>query len=126
MKTQVPTSFSSNNHKRYENGVWTGKNNYGANRGFFLQKLNDNVYEVSMHILDGSMSNFGDYVQMAEKPMKIISQTDNKIILRSFGYDPFGIPFSDYGVELNYISGTLDNVTLNMYDRNVSINYFNQ
>lgn len=126
MKTQVPVSFSSNNHKRYEDGVWTGKNNYGANRGFLFDKVNDEVYNVSIHILDGSMSNFWDYVQMAEKPMKVMSQTDSKIILRGFGYDPFGVPFSDYGVELNFVNGTLNNVTLNMYDRYVSINYFNE
>ena len=47
-------------------------------------------------------------------------------ILRGFGYDEFGYPFSDYGVELNFINNKLDNVTLNMYDRNVSINYFNE
>ena len=46
--------------------------------------------------------------------------------IRGFGYDEFGYPFSDYGVELNFINNKLDNVTLNMYDRNVSINYFNE
>lgn len=92
----------------------------------FYLKVNDKVYNVSMHILDGSMSNFGDNVQMESKPMKIISQTENKIVLRGFGYDAFGFPFSDYGVELNFVNGKLDNTTLNMYDRNVSINYFNE
>lgn len=53
--------------------------------------------------------------------MKIVSETENKIILRGFGY-----LFSDYGVELNFINNKLDNVTLNMYDRNISINYFNE
>lgn len=113
--------FISNNHKRYENGVWTGKNNLGAIRGFLFEKINDQIYEVSIHILDGSRSNFRDYVQMGAKPMKIVSETENKIILRGFGY-----LFSDYGVELNFINNKLDNVTLNMYDRNISINYFNE
>ena len=63
---------------------------------------------------------------MGAKPMQIIYETENKIILRGFGYDEFGYPFSDYGVELNFINNKLDNVTLNMYDRNISINYFNE
>ena len=53
--------------------------------------------------------------------MKIVSETENKIILRGFEY-----LFSNYGVELNFINNKLDNVTLNMYDRNISINYFNE
>ena len=122
----IQNKFISNNHKRYENGIWTGKNNLGAISGFLFEKINDQVYEVSVHILDESMSNFGNYIQMGAKPMQIIYETENKIILRGFGYDEFGYPFSDYGVELNFINNKLDNVTLNMYDRNVSINYFNE
>ena len=53
--------------------------------------------------------------------MKIVSETENKIILR--GFEDL---FSNYGVELNFINNKLDNVTLNMYDRNISINYFNE
>lgn len=134
----IPIKFTSNNHKRYENGVWTGKNNFGAYRGFLFEFISEikgiEIYNVSLHILDGSLSNFGDNVQMAPKIMLRYSITDKQVLMRGLENarieDEFGNirieDFSDYGVELNYMDGKLDNVTLKMFDRNVSINYFNE
>lgn len=134
----VPTHFTSNNHKRYENGVWTGKDNFGATRGFQFELLNVmngvELYAVSIHILDGGLSSFGDNVQMAPKIMLRYSTSDKQVLMRGLENakieDEFGNirieDFSDYGVELNYTDGKLDNVTLKMFDRNVDINYFNE
>lgn len=134
----IPQYFTSNNHKRYENGVWTGKDNLGAYRGFqftLLDIVNGiELYAVSIHILDGSISNFGDNIQMAPKIMLRYSTTDKQVLMRGLENakvgDEFGNirieDFSDYGVELNYTDGKLNNVTLKMFDRNVDINYFNE
>lgn len=123
---EVPTYFSSNNHKRYESGIWTGNDNLGAMRGFQFKNTGNQTYEVSIHILDDSLSNWGDKIQMTPKPMEIISKTTNRIILRGFGKDDFGEKFSDYGVELFFENGAIASVALKLHDRNVDIVYFNQ
>lgn len=134
----IPQYFTSNNHKRYENGVWTGKNNYGAYRRFHFALLDIisgvELYAVSIHILGEGRSSFGDNIQMTPKIMAKYSITDKQVLMRGLEDakvgDEFGNvrveDFSDYGVELNYTDGELNNVTLKMVDRNVDINYFNE
>ena len=48
---------------------------------------------------------------------------NNQIILRGFGSDQFGSPFSDYGLTINYINNKVDNCILHLLDRNVDIKY---
>jgi hypothetical protein len=116
--------FISNDHSRFENGVKVNADNKGALRGIkILRDESEDVYGVSMHILDESMSNWGDKIQMAPKQMKIISQSNDKILLRGFGYDNMGNSFSDYAMELNYQNDSLFKSTLILVDRNVKITY---
>lgn len=115
--------FVSDNHHRFENGVKSGANNKGAWRGVRVQAKGNGAFIVTMYNLSGTHPVWGDNIQMAPKPMKIIKQDKDKIILRGFGNDAMGGSFSDYGITL-YIQDTLiEKVTLHMFDRNIDITY---
>jgi tetratricopeptide (TPR) repeat protein len=66
---------------------------------------------------------WGDNIQMSEKQMEMLEETDAKIVLRGFGNDSMGSSFADYGLTLNKKNGIIDEVTLNMFDRNIKILY---
>lgn len=119
--------FVSNNHTRLENGHAISADNRGALRGVkILQEPDDpGLYEVSIHLLDESLSNWGDKVQMAPKPMRLLQEDNSKVILRGEGSDYFGNSFSDYGIVLKYRKSQLTDVILKMFDRNVDIIYHN-
>jgi len=69
---------------------------------------------------------------MAPKPMKIVNETNEKIELRGFGYDPRGLAmsageeasFAHYGLSIIYKNDTLDKCILYMHDRNINIEYY--
>jgi tetratricopeptide (TPR) repeat protein len=60
---------------------------------------------------------------MAPKQMKIVQQTNEKIVFRGFGHDNMGSSFSDYGLTISIKSGKIDKCKLHMHDRNVDIEY---
>ena len=68
-------------------------------------------------------------VQMAPKPMRVISQSDNKIVLRGYplqAMSPFGwIDFDgqNYGLTIFFKNEQVEKCVLHMYDRNVEIEY---
>jgi len=66
---------------------------------------------------------WGDNIQMSEKQMKMLEETDVKIVLRGFETDRMGSSFADYGLTLNKKNGIIDEITLNMFDRNIKIVY---
>lgn len=76
------------------------------------------LYAVSIHILGEGRSSFGDNIQMTPKIMAKYSITDKQVLMRGLEDakigDEFGNvrveDFSDYGVELNYTDGELNNV----------------
>lgn len=131
--------LKSPDHLRYENGKHVSGPHGGAGRAV---KVEPNVngcegydiesgdgYIVTVFNLDGNHPLWQNNVQMTPKPMRIISQSSDKIILRGYptrAMSPFGwIDFdgSDYGLTINIKNGQIENCILHMHDRNVDIEY---
>lgn len=117
--------FSSSDHKRYQTGKHVSGPNGGAPRCI---RIEDNItknegYTVTIYIMDGDQSVWGNNIQMAPKQMKVISETNEKIVLRGFGFDDFGNSFSDYGLSIIIENGEIDLIILHLHDRNVQIAY---
>ena len=126
--------FDSSDHVRYQNGRDVSGHNYGCHRRVVIEKnINGGEgYTVTVYNLDGVHPLWGNNVQMAPKPMRIVSVDDDTIELRGFGYDrralAMGAPmqmasFADYGIIVFLEAGSISRVQLNMYDRNVSLVY---
>lgn len=122
--------FESSDHLRYENGKHVSGPHGGAKRAV---KVEDNIdgsegYTVTVYNLDGNHPLWGNNVQMAPKPMKIVNQENGFVELRGFGHDPraFGHPdgdFSHYGITIYHEKDTIEKIVLHMHDRNVNIEY---
>lgn len=115
--------FLSDDHTRFENGQPTNANNKGAWRGIRVKTSNYKVFYVSMCNINENHPVWGDNIQMSEKQMEMLEETDVKIVLRGFGTDRMGSSFADYGLILNKKNGKIDEITLNMFDRNIKIVY---
>lgn len=132
-------NFTSNSHQRYENGTPIRglqtdcqrtiiiKENTNGCEGYLINS--GEGYIVSI-INDSESSLLSGNKTMTAKPMKIISQTQDKIVLRGYkckAQSPFGfIDFDgdDYGITISLKNNQVDNCTLQLYDRNVDITYF--
>ena len=117
--------FKSTDHIRYENGQNISGHNYGCNR---YVKIESNIYDkegytVTTYNLDGNHLLWGNNIQMSPKPMKIISHSLHKIVLRGYGCDTMGGSFSDYGLSIILLNGETDKIILHMHDRNLDIEY---
>jgi len=115
--------FVSTDHIRHENGSQTSAG--GAGRAIKVEpNRNENgSFLVTMFNLEGNHPRWQNNVQMAEKQMKVIQETDEKIVLRGYGYDRMGGSFADYGLTINKENGKLKNCILHMHDRNIDIEY---
>jgi hypothetical protein len=81
--------FVSNSHQRYENGVPVRGLQTNCKRAV---KIENNIdggegYSVTIYNLDSNHPLWDNNVQMGTKPMKVIQHSEDKIILRGFGYD---------------------------------------
>ncbi len=131
--------FKSPDHLRYENGNHVSGPHGGAGRAV---KVEPNIngcegynvssgdgYIVTVFNLDGNHPVWQNNVQMTPKPMRIVSQTTDKIVLRGFpvqAQSPFGwVDFNgeDYGLTIKFKNGEVENCILHMHDRNVDIEY---
>jgi len=117
--------FKSSDHIRYENGKHASGPHGGAGRAV---KVEPNInggsgVSVTMYNLDGNHPVWQNNVQMAPKQMKVIEQTNDKIVLRGYGTDAMGASFSDYGLTIKLKNGELENCILHMHDRGVDIEY---
>lgn len=117
--------FKSSDHLRYENGNHVSGPHGGAGRAV---KVEPNISGgegliVTLYNLDGNHPVWQNNVQMAPKQMKIIKETNDKIVLRGYGHDAMGASFSDYGLTINLKNGELYNCILHMHDRGVDIEY---
>ncbi|MDE5809027.1 MAG: hypothetical protein K2H59_01940, partial [Muribaculaceae bacterium] len=117
--------FESADHIRFQNGIDVSGHNYNCHRKIVIEK---NIYEnegytVTIYNMDGVHPLWGNNIQMSPKQMKIVQNTDNKIVLKGFGTDRMGSPFSDYGISIEYTGSNINNIKLDMFDRNVSILY---
>jgi tetratricopeptide (TPR) repeat protein len=115
--------FLSNDHTRIENGRPTNANNKGAWRGIRIKTSDNNTFFVSMYNMNENHPVWGDNIQMAEKRMKIVEDTSNKIVLRGFGTDTMGASFADYGLTIHKSNSEVVKVTLHMLDRKIDIVY---
>lgn len=126
--------FDSSDHVRYQNGRDVSGHNYGCHRRVEIQENIEGGggYTVTIYNLDGIHPMWGNNVQMAPKPMKIIKVSGGTIELRGFGYDTraiaMGAPkamaaYADYGIIVTIENREITKVQLNMYDRNVSLIY---
>lgn len=117
--------FKSPDHLRYEHGRHVSGPHGGANRAVKVEP-NINGGEgctVTMYNLDGSHPVWQNNVQMAPKQMKVVEETDDKIVLRGYGRDSTGASFSDYGLTVHYQNGEPNKCVLHMHDRGVDIEY---
>ncbi|MGI6319871.1 MAG: tetratricopeptide repeat protein [Bacteroidales bacterium] len=115
--------FLSDDHTRIQNGQPTNADNKGAWRGIRVKSSDNQTFFVTMYNMNGNHPVWGDNIQMAEKRMKMISETTDKIVLRGYGTDAMGASFADYGLTLHKLSGQINKVSLHMHDRNVDIVY---
>src|SRR5258708_22772629 len=79
--------FLSDDHTRIENGRPTQANNKGAWRGIRVKTSDNTTFYVTMYNMNENHPVWGDNIQMAEKRMKILEETNDKIVLRGFGTD---------------------------------------
>lgn len=117
--------FKSSDYLRYENGRHVSGPHGGAGRAV---KVEPNInggegVSVTMYNLDGNHPVWQNNVQMAPKQMKVIEQTNDKIVLRGYGQDAMGASFADYGLTIKLKNGELENCILHMHDRGVDIEY---
>ncbi len=115
--------FLSDDHTRFENGRPNAANNKGAWRGIRVKTFDNKVFYVTIYNMNENHHIWGDNIQMSEKQMKMLEETDVKIVLRGFGTDRMGSSFADYGLTLNKKNGIIDEITLNIFDRNIKIVY---
>jgi len=115
--------FLSDDHTRFEYGKPTNANNKGAWRGIRIKTSDNTVFYVTMYNMDGNHPVWGDNIQMTEKQMKIVSESNDKIVLRGFGNDAMGATFADYGITVHKSNESVNKITLHMHDRNIAIVY---
>jgi hypothetical protein len=131
--------FRSSDHLRYQNGEHVSGPHGGAARAV---KIEPNVngcegydvnpgdgYIVTIFNLDGNHPVWQNNVQMAAKPMRIVSQSQDRIELRGFpvlAMAPFGwVDFNgqDFGLSIFYNNNEPVKCILHMFDRLVDIEY---
>lgn len=115
--------FLSDDHTRIQNGQPTNANNKGAWRGIRVKSSDSKTFYVTMYNMNGNHPVWGNNIQMAEKRMKLITETADKIVLRGYGTDAMGASFADYGLTLHKSNGQVNKVSLHMHDRNIDIVY---
>lgn len=115
--------FLSDNHTRVENGQPTSANNKGAWRGIRIKTSDNNTFFVTMYNMNGNHPVWGNNIQMAEKQMKLVNESPDKIVFRGFGIDKMGASFADYGITIHKFNDGISKITLHMHDRNIDIIY---
>jgi tetratricopeptide (TPR) repeat protein len=115
--------FLSDDHTRIQNGQATNADNKGAWRGIRVTTSDNSTFYVTMYNMNGNHPVWGDNIQMAEKQMKMLEETGEKIVLRGFGNDAMGSSFADYGLTLHKTNDNINKVSLHMHDRNIDIVY---
>jgi hypothetical protein len=127
--------FVSDSHQRYENNIPVRGLQTNCKRAVKIENNIDGGEGCSVTIfnLDGNHPLWGNNVQMGAKPMKVIQRSEEKIILRGFGYDKKALAmgagndasFANYGLSIYLKYGDIIKCTLHMHDRNINIDYYN-
>lgn len=132
-------TFNSSNHQRFENGMPVRGLQY-CNRTIEIKPNTEGCkgyniaagdgYIITVFNMDGNHPVWGNNVQMTPKPMRIIQQSNDKIVLRGYSclaMGPFGwVDFdgSDYGLSIHIGDNAIIQCTLHMHDRKVDIEYY--
>ena len=87
--------FLSDDHTRIENGRPTTANNKGAWRGIRVKTSDNQTFYATMYNMNENHPVWSDNIQMTEKRMKVIEETNNKINLCDFGSEAIGSSFCD-------------------------------
>lgn len=137
---EIDFFFESSNHLRYENGeIVAGPHPAGASRAV---KVEPNIngcsgynvnggegYIVTIYNMDGVLPIWQNNVQMSPKPMRVVSQSADKIVLRGYpvqAMSPFGwVDFDgqDYGLTIYIKNEEVEKCVLHLHDRKVDIEY---
>lgn len=131
--------FKSSDHLKYQNGRHISGPHGGAARAV---KVEPNIigcegynieggigYIVTIYNIEGNHPVWNSNIQMAPKPMKIITQSLEKVVLRGFlteAMSPFGwIDFNgeDFGLSIIYKNEIVDKCILHLHDSNTEIEY---
>lgn len=117
--------FKSTSHIRFENGVDVSGPQIGSERLIEIKNHEEikGAYSVTIYNLKGLHPFWQDNIQMAPKKMKIVKQTDEMIELKGFGIDNVGSSFDDYGIIIYINNRQIDKIVLNLFDRNIKIEY---
>lgn len=120
--------FYSGHHYRFEHGIEVGGG--AAKRAIRIQdSISGNEgYSVTIYDTEENEMLRADRVSMSTKPMKIISSNLDETTMRGWGIYThplvgIQIPFSNYGLTIYHPGGTIQKITLHMFDRNVNIEY---
>lgn len=131
--------FESHSHQRFEQGIPVRglqvcnravkiEENINGCNGFNIQP--GDGYIISILNLDGNHPMWGNNYQMSPKPMRLVRKTSNEISLRGYevlAQTPFGfqeIDMSDYGITLYIENNEIVKCRLDMFDRNIYIEYY--
>ena len=121
--------FKSTDHLRYENGRHVSGPHAGlTNRAVKVEPktilgLINLGYIVTIYNLDGNHPMWQNNIQMAPKQMKIIEQTNDKVVLRGFGKDSNGMPFEAYGMTVYFKNSEVHKCILHMFIKKVDLEY---
>ncbi len=131
--------FNSTSHLRFENGVPI-KGIQKCNRAIKIENsangcngydgVDDDGYIVSILNQDQAHPVWGDNYQMSPKPMRLIRKDSSTVSLRGYSVlaqTPFGwtnIDLSDYGITLYAENDEIVKCRLDMFDRNIYIEYY--
>lgn len=128
----TPFVFHSGHHQRYQNGtpvmglqacgrtVQLEKNTNGC-KGYRIQPGDGYIVKI-----------FNDDLgkpNMSDKPMRVVSQSPDKIELRGYLLDamgPFGwveVDYNDYGLTVYLTNGNVEKCVFHMFDRGVDLEY---
>lgn len=117
--------FFSSDHNRYEFGRHVSGPHGGAGR---VVKVEPNInggsgYSVSIYNMDGPHPVWRSNLQVGHKQMALASQSPDKIVLKGFGADQFGNPFSGFGLTIHLNNQKVSKCILHLFDRHVDLEY---
>jgi hypothetical protein len=79
----------------------------------------DKCYTVTFHDMEKEPS----VLLIPPKPMKVIRQTNQRIIFKGYGMDANGVSFENYGLTIQHWDMEIMGIVFHQYDRDIEIVY---
>jgi hypothetical protein len=118
--------FVSPKQVRYQHDQYMAETDDTTYRGVRIEGLANDVYRVSIYMMEGSHPVWGGNTTMAPKLMRIEERKPSQMVFRGInGASPFD-DFSDYGITIEKHDATIDKIILHMYDRSTDIAYLSE